>query len=38
MTAAYIRDIVWRRCAVTDAHVRDITSVGQVRCDRRLYP
>ena len=37
MTVAYIRDIVWRRWAVTEACLRDIVSVGQVSCDRSLY-
>ena len=37
MIEAHIRDIVWRRWAVTYAHVRDIASVGQVSCDRSLY-
>ena len=37
MTAVYIRDILWRRWAVTDVRVRDIASVGQVSCDRSLY-
>jgi len=37
VTAAHIRDILWRRWVVTDARVRDIVSVGQVSCDRSLY-